>query len=144
MEVLKYKVIKTKEQYYEYCRELEKLDDSLEADKFVDEAELLTLLIETYDAERETKSNYDPVELLHSLMSDHQLKARDLAAILNVSKGYVSDILHYKKGMSKEVIRKLAERFKMRQEAFNREYQLLHENSGERSKESTKRILQDV
>jgi len=33
--------------------------------------------------------------------------------------------LHYKKGMSKEVIRKLAERFAMRQEAFNRPYKLI-------------------
>jgi HTH-type transcriptional regulator/antitoxin HigA len=43
---------------------------------------------------------------------------------LGVSKGYVSEILHYKKGLSKDVIRKLAERFKVTQEAFNREYKL--------------------
>jgi HTH-type transcriptional regulator/antitoxin HigA len=41
-----------------------------------------------------------------------------------MSKGYVSDILHYKKGLSKEVIRKLAERFKLSQSAFNRPYKL--------------------
>jgi hypothetical protein len=41
-----------------------------------------------------------------------------------MSKGYVSDILHYKKSLSKEVIRKLADRFKLRQDAFNRPYHL--------------------
>jgi HTH-type transcriptional regulator/antitoxin HigA len=53
-----------------------------------------------------------------------ELKAKDLADWLGMSKGYVSDILHYKKGLSKEVIRKLAERFKIRQDAFNRPYNL--------------------
>jgi HTH-type transcriptional regulator/antitoxin HigA len=123
---LKYKVIKTKEQYYEYCRELERLDDSGEAEgKYQDEAELLTVLIEAYDNEHSTFTESDPVEMLQSLMADHKMKARDLAELLNVSKSYVSEILHYKKGMSKEVIRKLAERFAMRQEAFNRPYKLI-------------------
>jgi len=53
------------------------------------------------------------------------MKAQDLTAILGISKGYVSDILNYKKGLSKDVIRKLAEYFKVRQEAFNRPYNLL-------------------
>lgn len=123
---LKYKVIKTREQYFEYCRELERLDDSGEAEgKYIDEAELLMVLIEAYDAEHTIfKADYDPVQLLKSLMADHKMKAVDVANFLNVSKGYVSEILNYKKGMSKEVIRKLATRFAMRQEAFNRPYRL--------------------
>jgi HTH-type transcriptional regulator/antitoxin HigA len=36
--------------------------------------------------------------LLHSFMEDHQLKSKDLVEILGVSKGYISEILHYKKG----------------------------------------------
>lgn len=36
----------------------------------------------------------------------------------------MSDILNYKKGLSKEVIRKLATHFKVRQEAFDRPYKL--------------------
>jgi len=39
-------------------------------------------------------------------------------------KGYVSDILNYKKGLSKESIRMLSERFKLNQQAFNRPYKL--------------------
>jgi HTH-type transcriptional regulator/antitoxin HigA len=37
----------------------------------------------------------------------------------------MSEILHYRKGLSKEIIRKLADRFKVRQEAFNRPYKLI-------------------
>ena len=57
-------------------------------------------------------------------MEDHHMKPQDLTTILDISKGYVSDILNYKKGLSKEVIRKLAEYFKVKQKAFNRPYKL--------------------
>jgi len=53
------------------------------------------------------------------------MKSKDLVTLLNVSKGYVSDILNYKKGLSKEVIRKLATHFKVSQEMFNRAYDLI-------------------
>lgn len=49
--------------------------------------------------------------------------ANDLAQILNIGKSTISEILNYKKGLSKENIRKLAEYFKLSQEAFNRPYQ---------------------
>ena len=58
-------------------------------------------------------------------MEERPLKSKDLVVILDVSKGYVSDILNYKKGLSKDVIRKLAEHFKVSQEAFNRPYKLV-------------------
>lgn len=63
--------------------------------------------------------------LLHAFIKDHNLKAKDMVEYLDISKGYVSDILNYKKGFSKEVIRKLADYFKVSQEAFNRPYKLV-------------------
>lgn len=125
METLKYKIIRSKEQYHQYCKTLEALLDGGSKDKFIaDEIDLLTLLIEKWDEEHSTLKEVDPIRLLHSFMEDHKMKAKDLVNLLGVSKGYVSDILHYKKGLSKEVIRKLAERFKVSQEAFNRPYKL--------------------
>jgi HTH-type transcriptional regulator/antitoxin HigA len=90
-----------------------------------DEIDLLTLLIEKYDQEHNTFKEADPIMLLRSLMLDHHLKPRDMTGILGITKGYVSDILNYKKGLSKEVIRKLADYFKVRQEALNRPYKLV-------------------
>lgn len=99
--------------------------ESENPDRYEEEIDLLTVLIDHYDAEHSTiRSDADPVELLKILMKDHKMKAKDIAELLNVSKGYVSEILNYKKGMSKEVIRKLATRFAMRQEAFNKPYRL--------------------
>jgi HTH-type transcriptional regulator/antitoxin HigA len=125
MERLKYTVIRSKQQYNKYCKMLEILLDSRSKNKIIqEEIDLLTLLIEKWDEEHSTLKEVDPIRLLHSLMTDHGMKAKDLADWLNMSKGYVSDIIHYKKGLSKEVIRKLAERFKVSQEAFNRPYKL--------------------
>jgi HTH-type transcriptional regulator / antitoxin HigA len=125
METLKYKIIRTKTQYKEYCQILEGLVSSNAKSKAkADEIDLLTLLIEKWDEEHNTFKEVNPIQLLHSFLDDHNLKAKDLAEILNVSKGYVSDILNYKKGLSKDVIRTLADYFKVSQEAFNRPYKL--------------------
>ena len=53
------------------------------------------------------------------------VKAVDLAGELDVSKSLVSDILHYRRGLSRDIIRKLANRFKVSQELFNKPYKLV-------------------
>jgi HTH-type transcriptional regulator/antitoxin HigA len=121
---LKYKVIKSKRQYYEYADILEGLVSSPKSKMFKDEIELLTLLIEKWDEKHSAHLDADPIALLHGLLEEHDLKAKDLVDILDVSKGLISDILNYKKGLSKEIIRKLADHFKVSQEAFNRPYKL--------------------
>jgi len=121
MATLLYKVIKTKTQYVKYCGILETLTANRRQSRAArDEIELLTLLIESYDEEHSANYNADPVELLKYLMNEHGMKAVDVTRLLHVSEGLVSDMLHYKKGFSKETIRILSQRFKLSQEAFNR------------------------
>ena len=125
METLKYKIITTEKQYDKYCKTLEELVFSSQKSKAInEEIDLLTLLIEKYDEENYPFELVDPIELLKSLMKDHKMKSVDLANLLNVSEGLVSDMLNYKKGLSKETIRILSEKFKLNQEAFNRPYEL--------------------
>lgn len=127
MNTLMYTVIKSESQYKKYCNALEDLLGNEARDKGTrDQIELLALLIRNWDTEHSIFKEVDPVELLHSLMRDHNLKAKDLSGILNVSKGLISDILHYKKGLSKDVIRILSDYFKLSQEAFNRPYKLIN------------------
>lgn len=123
MEKLKYTIIKSQKQYAEYCKILEDLviaDDN----KLSDEIDLLTVLIERWDEEHNSFYDVDPIELLKSLMDNNNIKAKELGEILNLSKGTISKILSYQKGLSKETIRKLSNYFKISQEAFNRPYKL--------------------
>lgn len=124
MNTLKYKIIKTKVQYIEYCSILEALLEIKNSPADRDEAELLTLLIEKWDHDHTSFEDLNPIELLKSLMDENKLKSKDLADILGVSKGLVSGILNYKKGLSKEIIRTLSRHFNLSQEAFNRPYKL--------------------
>lgn len=125
MVALKYKVIKSKAQYKEYSNALEELvSTDFKSKEMKDEIDLLTLLIEKWDEEHNKNDDVDPITLLQSLMKEKKIKAKDLAEVLQVSKGLVSDILNYKKGLSKEIIRGLAQYFKVSQEAFNRPFKL--------------------
>ncbi|MCF8355222.1 MAG: helix-turn-helix domain-containing protein [Melioribacteraceae bacterium] len=126
MKKLKYTVIKSKKQYDEYCNILEKLIMA-DKEKYSDEIELLTVLVEKWDNEHNSFEDVDPVELLKSLMNENNLKAKDLVGILDLSKGTISKILNYQKGLSKETIRKLSNYFSISQEAFNRPYKLANE-----------------
>lgn len=121
--IMKYKIIKSERQYDKYCNVLEELVFK-NRKKDEDEIELLTLLIEKWDHENYDFEELDPIQLLKSLMKDHNLKAKDLVQILNLSKGTISKILNYQTGISKSTIRKLSDRFKLSQEAFNRPYKL--------------------
>ncbi|MCX6250597.1 MAG: helix-turn-helix domain-containing protein [Bacteroidetes bacterium] len=124
---MKITIIKSATQYKVYCEALEKLLDKGDNSKDVqDEIELLTVLIEKWDAEHTTLNEVDPIVLLHSLMHDRKMKAKDLVEVLGVSKSLVSEILNYKKGLSKEIIRSLSTYFKVSQEAFNRPYNIVN------------------
>lgn len=129
---LQYTVIKNLTQYKSYCKVLETLTARPQRKEVADEIELLTLLIEKWDRDHYGHHELDPIQLLQSCMDEHQMKATDLVQLLGVSKGYISDILHYKKGLSKEIIRDLATHFKVAQEAFNRPYPLRQQTSKRR------------
>ena len=128
MGILKYTVIKNEEQYDSYCLKLREFlvqnGKARNAD-IEDQIELLTLLIENWDEQHNTLGDLDPVQLLKSLMNENNLKSKDLVEILKVSKGMVSSILNYRRGLSKENIRLLSAHFKLSQEAFNRPYTLI-------------------
>lgn len=126
MDTLKYTIIKNKEQYDNYCNILEELVLQ-QNDATQDEIDLLTLLIEKWDTDHTTLNDADPIEILKYLMAEHDLKSKDLADILGLTKGTISKILNYNKGLSKETIRKLSDYFKVSQETFNRPYRLVNE-----------------
>jgi HTH-type transcriptional regulator/antitoxin HigA len=128
---MEYSRIKTKAQYKTYCIQYEKIVNACII-KGLDEsknevAELLFVLIKDYDERHKgkaTKSN--PVEFITHLMEENKITASKMAAEIGVSKGTVSDILNYKKGMGKDFIRKVAEYFKIDQAKLNVKYDLIN------------------
>lgn len=125
MKQLKYKVIKSRDQYNSYCKILQNMACQNEISPAIeDEIELMTILIEKFDFDNNSFETVDPITMLKSMMESNDMKPKDLVEVLGVSKGLVSDILNFKKGLSKEIIRKLAEYFSVHQEVFNRPYQI--------------------
>ena len=99
-----YTIIRSKEQYMIYCHDLEELTSSYQSspsNDLLDLIDTVTLLIEQFDQEHSQLKEVDPIQLLKSLMHDNNLKQKDLVELLKVSKGHLSDILNYKKGLSK-------------------------------------------
>jgi HTH-type transcriptional regulator / antitoxin HigA len=124
MSDLKYTVIKNEQQYFTYCEALESLVFREDVAKYGDEIELLSLLIKNWDDSHSHKSELNPVEFLRYLMETNKVSQNQLATIAGVGKSYISEILNYKKYMSKDVIRRIASHFKVQQEALNKEYDL--------------------
>src|SRR6185312_2660730 len=124
---LKYKVITSRKQYNEYCKDIYSLLNIKNKTKEInEEIELLTVLIEKWDNEHNSFSDLDPVQILKVLMKENNLTPNDLMEIMDVTKGMVSEILNYYKGLSKHNIQLLASHFKVAQEAFKRHNALKH------------------
>ena len=124
---MKYKRIKTLKQYTAYCNEYEELVlKGLKKDLEI--IDLLELLIEDFDNRsiREIGEDQDmePVELLAYIMSEQQLTKSSLARELGVSRQLITEILNYKRNISKRMVMKFSEYFKMMPIAFCREYDL--------------------
>lgn len=122
---MKYTVIKSKDQYLKYCDILHDLvfnEDNTEQKE--EEIKLLTLLVKDWDRNHSLGPDLSPIELINSLIKDHELTQKNLAEIAGIGESYMSEILNYKKKMSNKVIRRLADHFKIRQEALNKEYTL--------------------
>lgn len=118
---LKYKVISNYKQYKKYCEIKQEIESEKKTKKNQDEIDLLTILLEKYD-EDNTFLEKNPVELLVFLMEENNIRSIEVAKKLKVSPGVISDIVNYRKGFSKNIIRDLAKLFKISQEAFNRPY----------------------
>lgn len=116
-----YSVIKNKEQYRQYTAILKELWKN-PTDENEDDRELIELIIEKWENDNLKHKDVNPVELIKFLMENHNMERSDMVKLLSISKGTLSKILGYKKGLSKTVIRKLSEHFKISQEAFNQPY----------------------
>jgi HTH-type transcriptional regulator / antitoxin HigA len=73
-------------------------------------AELLTLLIEDFEEKHYALKAASPVELLNELMQANNLKQKDLLDVFGTP-SIVSEVLHGKRQLTTEHIRRLSRRF---------------------------------
>lgn len=131
---MKYSEIETKKQYNDYCNRHLELGTILANGKGIEDLEseyyILDLIIEDYH--KKQKNPFDmltPVDLLKALMAENELTGYKLSKELGISQSVISDIIHYKRGFSKDLIRKLSQKFGVGQQSFLKEYELIGKDS---------------
>jgi len=80
-------------------------------------AELLTLLIEDFEDKHYALKASGPVDVLNELMSVNNLKQKDLLDVFGTP-SIVSEVLHGKRQLTTEHVRRLSRRFHVSPEVF--------------------------
>lgn len=108
------RAIRSEEENQHYTAILYELDQRSESLSAAERelAALLTLLIEDFESKHYELPQASPVEVLRFQMDQHNLRQRDLLDVFG-SPSIVSEVLRGKRELSKEHIRRLAERFRI-------------------------------
>lgn len=115
------KVIKTKKDYDETLKRFEKVFHAPINSKKGDEAELLALLIESYEEKNYPIEAPDPIEAVKFRMEQMGMSKTDLAGIIGY-KSRVSEIFNGKRKLTLAMIRNLHNKLNIPYEALMAEY----------------------
>ena len=100
------KPIKTQEDYDATLSKIESLMDAKPNTPQMDELEVLTTLVESYEEQHYAIDAPDPIEAIKFRMEQEGLKQKDLVSVVG-SKSRVSEILNKKRKLTIEMIRNL-------------------------------------
>lgn len=98
--------IRSTRDYERTLRRIEELMDAKPGTKAGDELDVLTTLVEAYEAKHYAISPPDPIEAITFRMDQLGMTRKDLETMLG-GRGRVSEILTRKRGLSLEMIRRL-------------------------------------
>ena len=98
--------IKNSRDYERALRRIERLMDAQPGSKNGDELDVLTTLVEAYEAKHHAMCPPDPIEAIKFRMDQLGMTRKDLEAMLG-GRGRVSEILTKKRSLSLEMIRRL-------------------------------------
>ena len=110
------KIIKNKRDYKLALKSLEAVFDETNGN-LAEYAETLTVLIEHYESENFSIKDADGVEMLKFLMTQNDLKQKDLVGIVG-TKSSVSEILNGKRPLNLQHLRALANKFNVKPATF--------------------------
>ena len=108
---MKPEVVRSEEQNRNYIEILENLTGK----ERVSEAEaklieLLTVLVENYESREYPVPEAGPLDVIRHLMEGHRLRQKDLIDVFG-TESVVSEVLNGKRGLTREHIENLSERF---------------------------------
>lgn len=102
------KPIKTKRDYQAALKLAERLWDAPEGSREADRLDVLTLLIQDYEARHYPIADPDPIEFLRYVMEQRELARKDLEPYIG-SRARVAEVLNRVCPLTLEMIRKLSE-----------------------------------
>ncbi len=117
------KPIKSEEDYTATLSQIEKLMDARPNTPQMDELEVLTTLVEAYEAQHYVIDAPDPIEAIKFRMEQEGLKQKDLVNIVG-SKSRVSEILNRKRKLTIEMIRNLHKQLHIPVESLFLDYKI--------------------
>ena len=117
------KPIKTEEDYSKALQRIEILMDARPNTPQMDELEILTTLVESYEDRYYVIDAPDPIEAIKFRMEQEGLKQKDLVDIVG-SKSRVSEILNKKRKLTIEMIRNLHKQLHIPVESLFLEYKI--------------------
>jgi HTH-type transcriptional regulator / antitoxin HigA len=106
------KPIKTKKDYNQALKRLEKIFDAKKGSKEGDELEVLSILIDKYENENFPIGLPDPIEAIKFRMEQLGYNQADLAKVVGL-KSRASEILNRKRKLSLEMVRQLHDKLKI-------------------------------
>lgn len=111
------KPVKTKKDYNEALKRIEKLFNARPDTREGDELEILVTLVEAYEQKHFNISPPDPVEAIKFRMEQLGLKQTDLSDAMG-GKNRVSEILNRKRQLTADMMRKLHKQFNIPAESL--------------------------
>ncbi len=119
------KPIKTEEDYETALSEVERLFDAVPDTAEGDRLDVLTTLLEVYEAKRYSIPSPDPVEAIKYWMESRGITRQDLEPLLG-SRARVSEVFNYRRGLTLTMIRNLHNKLGIPAEALIRQAQQRH------------------
>lgn len=119
------KPIRTKAEYKAALHEIEVLFDASDKTPEADRLEVLSMLVEKYEAQHYPIPAPDPIEFLIYTMESRGLTRKDLEAYIG-SRGRVAEVLNRSRPLTLTMIRRLSEGLKLPADVLIVDYELRH------------------
>ena len=117
------KPIRTEKDYEKALERVEKIMDAEFGSEEFDELEILSILIENYEAKHHKIDIPDPIEAIKFRMEQEGLKQKDLAELFG-NKVRVSEVLNKKRRLTLDMIRNLHDNLNIPYDSLLNKYEL--------------------